>query len=564
MKFFATELIDFLGQRPGRRNLKLVLRFLIFLGILIAVYSILFHVLMAWEGQEYSWFTGVYWTLTVMSTLGFGDITFHTDVGRIFSSIVLLSGMVWLLVMMPFVFMEFFYQPWMKAQLASRTPRKISNDIRDHVIITHKDATSVALIELLDEYGYEYVLLEPDPLRAIELQDSGFKVIVGDMHDPKTYKRIQVEKAGMLVATSEDKINTNAVFTAHEMNEKLTIISTAKTETSTEILKLAGASHVLQLSKMMGNSLARRTLSGGASAHIIGRFDKLLIAEGLCLGTPLVGKKIAETKLRETVGVQIIGIWEKGVFKYPDPEMVITKNTVLVLVGSLEQMRRYNELFVIYNFNDNPVIIVGGGRVGRAVGRDFERRNIAYRIIEKLPERIRNKDKYILGDAANLEVLKQAGIEEAPTVIITSHDDDMNIYLSIFVRRIKDDIQIISRATNEKNVSSLLRAGSDFVMSYSSMGANAIFNLLKRSDVLMLTEGIVLVQMPMPKKLEGKTIVECDIRKKTGCQLVAVNHNGVMDVNPDPFRPLPDNSDIVLISSEENQHRFLKHFGDHG
>jgi transaldolase / glucose-6-phosphate isomerase len=36
------------------------------------------------EGREHSWITGVYWTLTVMSTLGFGDITFETDLGRLF------------------------------------------------------------------------------------------------------------------------------------------------------------------------------------------------------------------------------------------------------------------------------------------------------------------------------------------------------------------------------------------------------------------------------------------------------------------------------------------------
>ncbi len=39
---------------------------------------------MAAEGQDHSWITGVYWTLTVMSTLGFGDITFATDLAAAF------------------------------------------------------------------------------------------------------------------------------------------------------------------------------------------------------------------------------------------------------------------------------------------------------------------------------------------------------------------------------------------------------------------------------------------------------------------------------------------------
>ena len=55
-----------------------------------------------------------------MSPLGFGDITFASDLGRIFSSIVLLSGIVMLLVVFPFTFIEFFCAPWMRAQKAAR------------------------------------------------------------------------------------------------------------------------------------------------------------------------------------------------------------------------------------------------------------------------------------------------------------------------------------------------------------------------------------------------------------------------------------------------------------
>lgn len=61
---------------------------------------------MAYEGREESWVTGFYWTLTVMSTLGFDDITFESDLGRIFSSIVLLSGIIFMLVILPFTFIK--------------------------------------------------------------------------------------------------------------------------------------------------------------------------------------------------------------------------------------------------------------------------------------------------------------------------------------------------------------------------------------------------------------------------------------------------------------------------
>ena len=100
------------------------MKFFLVLIVMITLYSILFHFLMIFENRQFSWITGLYWTLTVMSTLGFGDITFTTDLGRLFSILVLLSGVVFLLTMLPFTFIQFFYLPWLEAQSKARAPRR--------------------------------------------------------------------------------------------------------------------------------------------------------------------------------------------------------------------------------------------------------------------------------------------------------------------------------------------------------------------------------------------------------------------------------------------------------
>ncbi len=64
------------------------------------------------------------------------------------------------------------------------------------------------------------------------------------------------------------------------------------------------------------------------------------------------------------------------------------------------------------------------------------------------------------------------------------------MYLTLYVRKLQPDIQIISRATLEHNVTTLHRAGADFVMSYASMGANAVYNILEQGDVVMVAEGL--------------------------------------------------------------------------
>src|SRR5690606_3537061 len=133
------------------------------------------------------------------------------------------------------------------------------------------------------------------------------------------------------------------------------------------------------------------------------------------------------------------------------------------------------------------------------------RQNIDYRILEKVPKPSLDTERLVVGDAADLEVLHRAGLMESPAVVITTHDDDINVYLTIYCRRLRSDIQIITRCTAERNVETLHRAGADFVMSYSSMGANAIFNLLLRDDVLLVTEGLNALEVSVPASLAGKT-----------------------------------------------------------
>ena len=106
MKFIPSQLAEILDDGEVKTNLGALFRFLAILATTIVISSVLFHEIMELEGKEYSWITGFYWTLTTMSTLGFGDITFESDLGRFFSVVVLLYGIVMLLIVAPFAFIR--------------------------------------------------------------------------------------------------------------------------------------------------------------------------------------------------------------------------------------------------------------------------------------------------------------------------------------------------------------------------------------------------------------------------------------------------------------------------
>ncbi len=560
MKSLLAVMATFLETRTSRANLLTLIKLLAVLLSLIATYSIAFHYLMAREGQQHTWMTGVYWTLTVMSTLGFGDITFHSDAGRLFSIAVLVTGVVFLLVLLPFTFIEFFYAPWMRAQARLRAPRELPPGTHDHVLLTRHGPVAKNLIKLLKKGRHPYYILVPNLAEAMELIDQNLPVVIGDFNDPETYRRLRVERAAMVVTTRSDVINTNVAFTVRECAENVTIVATATSDSARDAMELAGATRVLGLDYMMGQALARRVLDRDASAHLIGDLDGLHIAEASAGGTALVGRKIAATGLRGDIGVSVVGVWDHGVLLPAGPETEIGPNTILVLAGTPEQIDRYNRQMARTARGHSRVVIVGSGRVGRATARALDERKIEWKLIERLPERVPDATSAIIGDAAELGVIVQAGMRESSTVIITTHDDDVNIFLTILYRRLRPNIQIISRCTNELNVSTLHRAGADLVLSYASMGANSIFNELRGSDTLLLAEGVYVFPSRVPPSLAGRTIGESAIRATTGCTVIAVDLGGERVINPPPTTVLPAEAEMVLVGTLDAEEKFLAAF----
>lgn len=560
MKLIFSELIHLITKKQ-ERNIGPLIKFFISLIAMVTVYSLLFHFVMVFENREFSWITGFYWTLTVMSTLGFGDITFTTDLGKIFSIVVLMSGVVFLLTMLPFTFIQFFYLPWVEAQAKARAPRRLPEGTKDHVILTSYDPVTMNLAEKFRQYHREYVVVVEDVHQALDLQDLGLQVAVGELGDPQTYRQLKVEDAALVVANVDDMMNTNIAFTVREISQKVPIVANADLDESVDILELSGCTYVFQFTKMLGQSLARRVLGTTTKANVIGKIESLLIAEATTMRTSLVGKTLQQSKLRETVGVNVVGLWERGLFIIPTARTLINPTTVLLLAGSAEQFSKYDEKFGRDIKHQAPVLILGGGRVGQAAGEALLERNIDYRIIEKQQSVIGN-ERYIYGSAADINTLMQAGIKDAPSIIVTTHDDPTNIYLTIYCRRLCPDVQIISRASIERNISKLHTAGADLVMSYASMAANTIINLLKPDGLLMLAEGLNIFRVAVPSSYVGKSLAESQIRTKTDCNVIAIYDQGIKSINPGPSFRFSENNELILIGSAEAESLFFKLYSE--
>ncbi len=557
MKTLPSHLLRFLQRPNDKPNYLTLWKFLALLTLLVLLYSFLFHVLMEYEGRKFSWITGFYWTMTVMSTLGFGDITFHSDLGRLFSTVVLMSGIVFMLIMLPFVFIQFFYAPWLAAQEKARTVRELPEDTSGHVIITHVDQISLRLVERLSKQHIPYAIVVADQQEAHDLLDRGLKVVVGEADMPATYQRLRLDQAALVVVTNDDLVSTNICFTIREVNEEVPIITNADQAHSIDILEFSGNTSVFQFTTMLGESLAQRALGMGRTTNVIGRFDDLIISEMPAKFTKLAGKTLAQSKIRQKTGVTVIGMLEKGRFTAATPQTEITSQTILLLVGATQQLQSFAESFPVKvqpRSDSAQVLILGGGRVGQAAAAALARHGVSYHIVEKRPMKVAEMDQYhiISGDAADINILKAACIDTVQSVIVTTHSDEMNIYLTFYCRRLRPDVQIISRSSLERNVTKLHMAGADLVMSYTSLAAGVIFQLLKPDDFSLYAEGLAVFNRLAGKRFAGKTITESTIREQTGFSVIAVRRNERLTVSPSPDLQLEEDDEIYVIGSAEN------------
>jgi len=553
IKYFSQRPLHQLQRLTSRRNAIFLTRIFSAFILILTLYSFIFHYLMRLESRSYSIVSGFYWLISTMTTLGIGDIVFESDTGRLFTVIVSLSGVLFLLILLPFTIFQLF-------QSSARIPRELPEGTRGHVVITEYNPLTSALVERLRRFNQPYAVLVPDLEEATQLKDKGIKTVMGELDDAESYRELRIDHAAFVVATGTDETNTTLAYAVRQVSATVPMIATASGTIAQHVLENAGCTYVLALDEMMGQSLARRIIAGDAMAHVIGVSDDMVIAEAAAANTPLVGKTVEQAHASHLVDASIIGLWERGTFSLPTNQSMISEKSILVIVGTQPQIDRYNELFCIYNISSAPIMIIGGGSVGRALGRAMQERDLEYRIIERKKALVPDEIHVIIGEATDVDVLKQAGFFEAPAVAINSHDDQTNIYLTTFFRHLRKDIQIISRATLDRSIHTLHSAGCDFVVSHASLGANNILNLSKRGNILMIAEGVDVFRVKTPKMLAGKSIRYAAIREHCGCDVIGISAGGTMMINPYIETTLPAGGEMILIGSVESEEKFFRRF----
>src|SRR5688572_27993186 len=564
MKYLSSQFGLLFAAGETRTNLAALLKYFAFLVAMITGYAVVFHLIMgSVEGQQHSWITGFYWTLVVMTTLGFGDITFTSDIGRLFSMVVLVSGVVFLLVMLPFLFIRLFYAPWLESRVRLRAPRQARAGTSGHVIITEYDAVAVGLVERLNAARIPYFIVEPDAAKAARFVSEELSVIAGENDSRETYERLQTSGARLVVANCEDTTNTNITLTVREVAPRVHIAAVVEEEDSIDILHLSGATTVLPLKQQLGESLANRVNTGRAEAHVIGSFHQVEVAELPVRDTLLAGVRVRDSRLRELTGLSVVGLWERGRLQPAFPHTEIHPDAVAVVAGSTGQIRALNTL-IAGNGTTAPVLVIGAGKVGQAAARALKQKALVVYALDRDQKALETLatvvDEVHAGDGSDRETIERAGVGRAASVLLTTNDDAMNIYLTVYCRKLNPNLRIVSRITHERNVEAIHRAGADFALSYTSLGIDSIMSLVNGDSTVMLGEGVRLFQVRVPPSLAGQPLSKTGIGSRTGLSVVAIEERAIVTTQLTAETVLPQGGTLLMLGNDDQRQQFAEVF----
>jgi Trk K+ transport system NAD-binding subunit len=555
LKTLAAEFAYFLRGR-ARQNLKALLVYCAFLIVMVLVYAAIFRFLM-WhlEGREFSLIAGIYWTITVMTTLGFGDITFHSDPGYVFAAIVTISGVLFLLIILPFGMISLFLTPWIDQRLRRRLTYELAEETTGHIVIFGLDMTTRAVVSKLQAQAAPYVVVTVDQNEAFELEAEGFRVICGRPTDAKVQTAVRIDQAKYVIANLSDPENV-AICLSVRSRCQTPIAAFANDDDHINLIRQAGATRVVPLHKILGRYLAIRSTTCGALAHVLDSFGDLHIAEIPVYGTPFAGSSLDKAGIRERTGLAVIGIWERGRLTVPTPETLLNENALLVLAGTRQQLECLEQITGENAMND-LIFILGHGRIGCAAAQFLEQKPVPFILIDKTANPACKNHVPIYGDATVRHVLNQAGIDQAKGLIVTTNDDNTNIFLTLASRQLLPHIRLVARANCDESVSQLYLAGADFVVSNASLGANILFNILESKASAFLTEGVSVFRRPIPEFLVDQRIQETQLRQRTGCSIVAIeSEQGQIEVSPSPETILKTGSILILIGTPSQEAEF--------
>ena len=200
--------------------------------------------------------------------------------------------------------------------------------------------------------------------------------------------------------------------------------------------------------------------------------------------------------------------------------------------------------------------IFGLGRYGLAVARELVAGGAEVLAIDRSESIVNSLAAEIplckCADVTDGDVLRQLDIGSFNTVIIAMAGSLEATVLSTMLCKELGVKTVIAKCYNETHQKILSRVGADqVVFPESESGARLAKNLLSAGfvDLLELSRDVSMVEVSVQPEWVGKSLLELNLRRKYGINIVAIREGGTVSVTIDPEKPLSKEARLLVIGN---------------
>lgn len=200
--------------------------------------------------------------------------------------------------------------------------------------------------------------------------------------------------------------------------------------------------------------------------------------------------------------------------------------------------------------------VFGLGRYGIAVARELVENGMEVIAVDINQRTVNEAAAYLpickCADITDREVIDRLGIADIDTVIVCMAGELEASVMAITLCKEVGAKTVIAKCANEMHQKIFLRVGADqVVFPEKESGTRLAKNILSSGfiDMLSLSEDVSIVEIGVKDEWIGRNLVELDLRKKYGFNIVAIRVGEKVNVVIDPFAPLTKEMTLIVIAN---------------
>lgn len=204
------------------------------------------------------------------------------------------------------------------------------------------------------------------------------------------------------------------------------------------------------------------------------------------------------------------------------------------------------------------VLLIGLGRFGRHIAMKLYELNHQVMAVDIDEERINAALSFVtnaqIGDSTNEEFLSSLGIRNFDSCIVAIGDNFQNSLETASLLKELGGKKVIARASTGIQEKFLLRNGADEVVypekqlaAWTAIRCTSAHIL----DYIELDKDYSIFELEIPENWNGKTIIQLDIRKKYGINILGIRESGTLNMNITPDTVLNASESILVLGQQK-------------